>query len=186
MDGELAGDVNGVGRNYGVRIRVVTHEWRQDQIPVMDVRSIGDFLAVRATRRVVETIESPRVQRVDLGTMDNADNLECGFHGWSGVSPLKLSITLTQSITKRIKRLKIVLVKIGKVGMIANVKTTNCKFGFESQRQDDGSAALAWWIVPTGDDNGEPIAGGYCATEADCRNDARVWLAAHREYTAEV
>ncbi len=70
--------------------------------------------------------------------------------------------------------------------MQPQTQPTPCAFGFEPQRQDDGLIALAWWIVPVGDGNGEPIAGGFCATEADCRNDARVWLAAHSECSATV
>lgn len=58
---------------------------------------------------------------------------------------------------------------------------TKVLFGFESQTGDDGVAVLAWWLAPSGD-NDEPVAGGYCATEADCRNDAQAWLALHPEF----
>lgn len=64
------------------------------------------------------------------------------------------------------------------------MKLTICTFGTETQKQDDGSPAIAWWLVPVGDDNGEPVAGGYCATEADCRSDARAWLAVRPEFSA--
>ena len=56
---------------------------------------------------------------------------------------------------------------------------TLCSFSLESQTQDDGSPVIAWFIVPVGDNNGEPIAGGFCLTPADARSDARIWLAAH-------
>lgn len=46
----------------------------------MDTRFVGDFLTIGATRRIVETVETARVQRVDFGAVNNADNTESGFH----------------------------------------------------------------------------------------------------------
>lgn len=50
---------------------------------------------------------------------------------------------------------------------------------------DDTNAAgeFVWWLQTLDDDNEEPIAGGFCRTEADARNGASAWLRMNPEYS---
>jgi len=67
-------------RNDGFSVNAIANKRRKYTIAVMHARFVRDFLTIGATRRIVETVETARVQCVDFGAVNNADNAKGCFH----------------------------------------------------------------------------------------------------------
>lgn len=55
----------------------------------------------------------------------------------------------------------------------------NITITLQHELEDDGTPCVCWFVQLKGEENDEPIAGGYTRTTAAALNDASVWVNSH-------